>query len=88
MDQELRRISLTWKIGGTFTAVMFILGIMVLAAAYHLTRNALRDQVDQRVLAISSNLSNAAAGPVVARDLRRCMRSQANTRFSTAWLMR
>ena len=48
---------------------MFILGIMVLAAAYHLSRNALRDQVDQRVLVISSNLSNAAAGPVVARDL-------------------
>jgi HAMP domain-containing protein len=69
MDHELRRVSLTWKIGGTFTAVMFILGILVLAAAYHLTRNALRDQVDQRVLAISSNLSNAAAGPVVARDL-------------------
>src|ERR1051325_8604464 len=69
MDQESRRLSLKWKIGGTFTAVMFILGILVLAAAYQLTRDALRDQLDQRVFAISSNLSTAAAGPAAARDL-------------------
>ena len=69
MDQESRRVSLKWKIGGTFTAVMFLLGILVLAAAYHFTRDALRDQIDKRVLAISGNLSNAAAGPAVARDL-------------------
>lgn len=69
MDQESRRVSLKWKIGGTFTAVMFILGILVLAAAYQLTRDALRDQLEQRVLAISSSLSTAAAGPAAARDL-------------------
>ena len=69
MDQESRRVSLKWKIGGTFTAVMFILGILVLAAAYQFTRDALRDQLDQRVLAITANLSNAAAGPAAARDL-------------------
>jgi HAMP domain-containing protein len=68
MDQESRRVSLKWKIGGTFTAVMFVLGILVLAAAYVLTRDALRDQLDRRILAISSSFSTAAAGPAVARD--------------------
>ena len=68
MDQESRRVSLKWKIGGTFTAVMFILGILVLGAAYQLTRDALHDQLDRRVLAISTSLSTAAAGPAVTRD--------------------
>jgi HAMP domain-containing protein len=69
MDQESRRVSLKWKIGGTFTCVMLVLGLVVLAAAYELTRRALREQLDQRVLAIATNLSDAAAGHIVTRDL-------------------
>jgi sensor histidine kinase regulating citrate/malate metabolism len=69
MDQEARRVSLKWKIGGTFAAVMLILGMVVVAAVYQLTKDALRDQLDQRVLVIANNLSDAAAGHMAARNL-------------------
>jgi two-component system, cell cycle sensor histidine kinase and response regulator CckA len=69
MAQESRRVSLKWKIGGTFTTVMLVLGLFVTAAVYQLTRNALRDQLHQRVLLLARNLSDAAAGYVVGRDL-------------------
>jgi HAMP domain-containing protein len=68
MNRESRRVSLKWKIGGTFTGVMLLLGCFVVAAVYHLTRNALRYQVDQRILAIANNLSDAAAGHLMARN--------------------
>jgi sensor histidine kinase regulating citrate/malate metabolism len=69
MDQESRRVSLKWKIGVMFTSITLVLGLIVIAAAYELTRSALREQLDQRVLAIASNLSDAAAGQLVTRDL-------------------
>jgi HAMP domain-containing protein len=69
MDQQSRRVSLKWKIGGTFTGVMLILGVFAIVAVYQLTRNALRDQLDQRVLAIANNLSDAAAGHIMGRNL-------------------
>jgi sensor histidine kinase regulating citrate/malate metabolism len=69
MDQEKRRISLTWKIGGIYTAVMLILSILVIAAMYQLTKNMLRDQLDKSALAIATNLSDAAAGHLVGRNL-------------------
>jgi HAMP domain-containing protein len=69
MEQKLRRVSLKWKIGGTFTGVMLILGIFAIAAVYQLTRNALRDQLDQRVLSIANNLSDAAAGHIMGKNL-------------------
>jgi HAMP domain-containing protein len=49
--------------------VMLLLSLIVLAAAYELTRSALREQLDQRVLAIATNLSDAAAAQIVTRDL-------------------
>jgi sensor histidine kinase regulating citrate/malate metabolism len=69
MNRESRRVSLKWKIGGTFTAVMLLLGCLVVAAVYQLTRDALRSQLDQRVLAIANNLSDAAAGHLMAKNL-------------------
>jgi two-component system, cell cycle sensor histidine kinase and response regulator CckA len=69
MDQEKRRISLTWKIGGIYTAVMLILSILLIAAMYQLTKNMLRDQLDKSALAIATNLSDAAAGHLVGRNL-------------------
>jgi sensor histidine kinase regulating citrate/malate metabolism len=68
MYQEKRGISLKWKIGGTYTAVMLILSILVIAAMYQLTKNMLRDQLDKRALAVASNLSDAAAGHLVGRN--------------------
>jgi sensor histidine kinase regulating citrate/malate metabolism len=69
MNQEKRRVSLKWKIGGTYTAVMLILSIFVIAAMYQLTKNMLRDQLDKRALAVATNLSDAAAGHLVGRNL-------------------
>ena len=69
MDQKPRRVSLRWKIGGTFTGVMLVLGIFVIAVVYQLTQRTLRDQVDQRVLVIANNLSDAAAGHIIAGNL-------------------
>ena len=69
MDQESRRISLKWKIGGTYTAVMLVLSVFVIAAMYQLTNKMLRDQLDKRALAVAVNLSDAAAGHLVGRNL-------------------
>lgn len=69
MDQESRRVSLRWKIGGTFAAVILILGAVVVGVVFELTKDALRDQLDQRVLVIATNLSDAAAGHMVGRNL-------------------
>jgi HAMP domain-containing protein len=69
MGEQSRRVSLKWKIGGTFTGVMLILGVFAIVAVYQLTRSALRDQLEQRVLAIANNLSDAAAGHLIGRNL-------------------
>ena len=69
MDQESRRVSLKWKIGGTFAGVMLLLGLFVTVAVYQLTKNALRDQLDQRVLLLANTLSDAAAGHIVGGNL-------------------
>jgi HAMP domain-containing protein len=62
-------MGLTWKIGGIFTAVMLILGLLAIAAVYRLANNLLRDQLDKRALTMATNLSDAAAGHIVASNL-------------------
>lgn len=69
MDQESRRISLKWKIGGIYTGVMLTLGILLIAAIYHFTKTAMADQLDKRALAIATNFSDAAAGHIVSRNM-------------------
>ena len=64
MERPSRRFGLKWKIGGTYTLVMFILGICVIAVVYELTGSTLRDQLNRRSLAIARNFSDAAAGYV------------------------
>jgi hypothetical protein len=69
MDHEPRRLGLKWKIGGIFTAVMLILGAVAATAVYRLTEAALRDQLDRRAGAIATNLSDAAAAHLAAKNL-------------------
>jgi HAMP domain-containing protein len=69
MGQESRRISLKWKIGGTFGGVMLILGFVVAVAVYRTTKNTLRDQLDQRLLILANTLSDAVAGHIVGGNL-------------------
>jgi type II secretory pathway predicted ATPase ExeA/HAMP domain-containing protein len=63
------RVGLKWKIGGAFTGVMLILCTFVAAAAYQIIQHTLRDQFDKRALAIATNLSDAAAGHIVGKNL-------------------
>jgi HAMP domain-containing protein len=67
MDQ--RRVSLKWKIGGTFAGVMLILGALLMLIVYQLTRHALRDRLDQRALLVANTLSDAAAGYIAGGNL-------------------
>ncbi len=69
MNQESRRIGLKLKIGGIFTAVVLVLCLFVIAAVYQLTRDILRGQLDKRAMAMATNLSDAAAGHIVAKNV-------------------
>jgi two-component system, cell cycle sensor histidine kinase and response regulator CckA len=69
MDQESRRVSLRWKIGGIYTGVMLALGVVVIVAVYQLTQSTLRDQLDKRALAIATNFSDAAAAHIAGRNV-------------------
>ncbi|HUK39961.1 MAG TPA: HAMP domain-containing protein [Candidatus Acidoferrales bacterium] len=68
MDHDSRRLSLRWKIGGTFAAMVMILGLLAVVAVYQLTTEALRAQFDQRIFVMANNLSDAAAGPMAGRN--------------------
>jgi two-component system, cell cycle sensor histidine kinase and response regulator CckA len=69
MNRQSRRLGLKWKIGGIFTCVMLVLGAFEVAAVYRLTQDTLREQLDKRALAITTNFSDAAAGHVASRNL-------------------
>lgn len=58
----LHKGGLKRKIIITFSGLILVLGILVIAVVYYLTGNALRKQVDLRATAIATNLSDAAAG--------------------------
>ena len=68
MDQEPRGLSLKWKIGGCYGGIMLVVALFVLAATYQLTSNMLREQLDKRALAITTNLSDAAAAHIVGKN--------------------
>jgi two-component system, cell cycle sensor histidine kinase and response regulator CckA len=61
-----RRISIRWRIAGAFAGVIVLVGVSVVAVVYHVMVRSLRTQVDQRAFAMAVNLSDAAAGYVVA----------------------
>ncbi len=69
MNRESRRLGLKWKIGGIFTGVMVLLGVLVVAAVYRLAEGTLREQLDKRAVAIATNFSDAVAGHVAGRNL-------------------
>jgi sensor histidine kinase regulating citrate/malate metabolism len=49
--------------------VILAFGVLLLIFANQLIGRALRDQIDQRTLAITNNLSHAAAGPVIGNNI-------------------
>jgi len=62
-------ISLEWKIIGTIAGMMLVFGLLLVAIANHLMGRALRTQIDQRALIMATNLSDAAAGHVIGRNI-------------------
>ena len=57
-----QRGGLRWKISATFSGLMLVLGLLVIAIVYYFTGAALQKQVDLRASAIATNLADAAAG--------------------------
>ena len=64
-----RKISLDTQITGAVATVILVFGALLLIAANQLLGRALRNQVDQRALAITNNLSHAAAGLVIGNNI-------------------
>jgi len=55
-------LGLKWKIGGSLSGLLLLLGLLVMGIVYYLTGNALQRQANLRASAIATNLSDAAAG--------------------------
>lgn len=64
-----RDIGLEWKITGTVATVIFIFGMLLIIIAHQFMGRALRTEIDQRTLAITTNLSNAAVGHVMSKNI-------------------
>ena len=60
---------MTWKLTIGFAALITLLGLFIIGVVYQLTSGALRDQLDQRALAIATNLSDAASANVVSKNV-------------------
>lgn len=61
-------ISLTWKIVGVFAGTMVFLGLAIVGSVYYLTGQALQEQIEKRTTSLALNLSDAAAGHVLAKN--------------------
>ena len=64
----LQRGGIKWKMTSAFSGLLLALGVCVIGIVYYLTGNALQRQVDLRAAAISTNLSDAAAGYVAKKS--------------------
>ena len=64
-----RDIGLEWKITGTVATVIFIFGMLLIIIAHQFIGRALRTEIDQRTLAITTNLSSAAVGHVMSKNI-------------------
>src|SRR5262245_66414775 len=69
MAQASQGFSLTWKVITALVSMITLLGLLIIGVVYQLTSSALRDQFDQRALAIATNLSDAASAPVVKKNV-------------------
>jgi sensor histidine kinase regulating citrate/malate metabolism len=75
-NETTRPLSLSWqdislegKIMGTIGTMILVFGLVFVAIVNELMVRALRSQIDQRALVIATNLSDAAAGHVIGRNI-------------------
>jgi HAMP domain-containing protein len=59
---------LKWKLTATFSALILLLGLLVIGIVYYFASSAMQKQIDLRSTAIATNLSDAAAGHVSRRN--------------------
>jgi HAMP domain-containing protein len=69
MSTRWRGTRLTWKITGAFLGTLLVFGILVITIVYHLTKGLLHEQINQRTLALATNLGDAAAGQITTKNL-------------------
>ena len=69
MTQASQGFSLTWKVTIALVSMITLLGLLIIGVVYKLTRGALRERFDQQAFAIATNLSDAAAGHVVRKNV-------------------
>jgi len=69
MTDRSRDIGLMGQIGRNFVLLIVLLGLLIGGIAYERLGRILGEQYDQRALLITSNLSDAAAGYVMSRDV-------------------
>jgi HAMP domain-containing protein len=65
-----QHFNLEWKMTGIIVTTMFVVGLLFMAIVNQLMGRALRAQIDQRALVMATNLSDAAAGYVLAGNIR------------------
>jgi sensor histidine kinase regulating citrate/malate metabolism len=75
-DETVRPLSLSWpdislegKILGTMGSMILVFGILFMVIVNQLMARALRTQIDQRALVMATNLSDAAAGHVIGKNI-------------------
>jgi HAMP domain-containing protein len=68
INMNWQRGGLRWKISTSFSGLVLILGLLVIAIVYYFTSSALQKQVDLRSSAIATNLADAAAGLVARKS--------------------
>lgn len=69
MTQDPRDIGLMGKIGRNFVCLIILEGLIIGGIVYELSGRALREQFNQRASIITTNLSDAAAGYVVSKNV-------------------
>jgi HAMP domain-containing protein len=69
MAQESQGIGLAWKITISFAGMIMLVDVFIVGVVYELTGRALRAQVNERALAIATNLSDAAVGHVIGKRI-------------------
>ncbi len=69
MGTRWRGARLTWKITGAFLGTLLVFGISVITIVFHLTKGLLHEQINQRTLALATNLADAAAGQIPTNNL-------------------
>jgi HAMP domain-containing protein len=69
MTEAAQGFSLTGKVTAGLVSLITLLGLLVIGVVYKFTSDALRDQFDQRAVAIATNMSDAAAPHVVRKNV-------------------